>query len=333
MDAFPVADAGGKDICSEYGVSGYPTLKIFKGGEFAQEYSGPRDADGIVKYMRAQVGPASKLYASVDALNDKLKVIKEVVVVGVFASESDSLHKTFTKTADKLRESVQFGHVITGAAGDVALTGISGVSAPAVVLVRPAHLANKFESNYVVYKDEGDLNDWIKKNYHGIVGVRTQSNMDEFKGPLVVVYYDVDYVRNTKGTNYWRNRVLKVAKGHTKTRFAVANGDQFAGELDEYGLASPTGKDATPVVAARGADGKKYVMKEKFSVEALETFVENFEDGKLEPHIKSEEVPEDNNGPVYTAVGKNFDELVVNSKKDVLIEFYAPWCGHCKVSW
>ncbi|KAG0028482.1 hypothetical protein BGZ82_008423 [Podila clonocystis] len=34
--------------------------------------------------------------------------------------------------------------------------------------------------------------------------------------------------------------------------------------------------------------------------------------------------------PVETVTDATFDDKVVNSKKNVLVEFYAPWCGHCK---
>ena len=45
--------------------------------------------------------------------------------------------------------------------------------------------------------------------------------------------------------------------------------------------------------------------------------------------MKSEE-PVPNNGPLTIVVGKNFDEIVRDPTKDVLVKFYAPWCGHCK---
>lgn len=298
-------------------------MKIFKNGEFAQEYNGPRDADGIVKYMKSQSGPASREYKSFDELKQRLVNAKDVIVVGVFSSESDALAKKFHKTAGKLRESVTFAHVYTGSASD-SISALNDVVASAVegsvVLVRPAILKNKFEESAVVYDESDSLEDFVKANYHGLVGHRTQSNVADFNAPLIVAYYDVDYIKNAKGTNYWRNRVLKVAKeiGSKDVNYAVSNNVLFGGELEEFGADSTK---ETPVITARDKDNKKYIMQEKFSVDALKQFVEDFLAGNLKPFIKSEELPEDNSGPVKVAVGKNFDELVINNKKDVFIEF------------
>ena len=56
-----------KDLASQYDVRGYPTIKILRnGGKNVQEYKGPREADGIVDYLKKQSGPASTEIKSAD---------------------------------------------------------------------------------------------------------------------------------------------------------------------------------------------------------------------------------------------------------------------------
>ena len=57
---------------------------------------------------------------------------------------------------------------------------------------------------------------------------------------------------------------------------------------------------------------------------------EDFKSGTLPIHYKSSPVPETNDEPVKVVVGDTFEELVLTDDKYVLLEAYAPWCGHCK---
>ena len=93
-------------------------------------------------------------------------------------------------------------------------------------------------------------------------------------------------------------------------------------------------KDHLPVLRIiMPADMKKFQHPGKVSeltVDSIGTYIQEVLDGKVKPFLKSEK-PVDNTGkPVAVIVGENFEEIVKDSTKDVLVKYYAPWCGHCK---
>lgn len=85
--------------------------------------------------------------------------------------------------------------------------------------------------------------------------------------------------------------------------------------------------------AGNPQEGKtsKYLYSGNWESDSLDTFFASVKDGSASRWFKSEDLPDatHENG-VETLVGSNFVEAVSDPNSDILVEFYAPWCGHCK---
>lgn len=78
-------DEKNKDLASIYGIKSFPTLKIIKnGGKTVLDYKGPREAQGIVAYLKKQAGPASTVIKSTQDANDLIHGDK-IVIVSIWA--------------------------------------------------------------------------------------------------------------------------------------------------------------------------------------------------------------------------------------------------------
>lgn len=68
-----------------------------------------------------------------------------------------------------------------------------------------------------------------------------------------------------------------------------------------------------------------YDHEKEITAAEIEKFVESYLDGSMKPSIKSEPIPEKQEGPVQVVVAHSYKDIVLDDTKDVLIEFYAPW--------
>uniref|UniRef100_A0AAQ5XQX9 Thioredoxin domain-containing protein n=1 Tax=Amphiprion ocellaris TaxID=80972 RepID=A0AAQ5XQX9_AMPOC len=299
------------ETCGRFGVSGYPTLKIFRYGRDSAPYDGPRTAEGIYQYMKKQTGPDSVLLRTKEDLQAFVNNYDASIVGMVLHLLHDSymlLHDCYMCVSR------------------------------CVLLFRPPRLSNTFEDSLVVFKDYltiGSLRRFIRDHIYGLCPHMTLENRDRLRvRDLLTAYYDLDYHHNVRGSNYWRNRVMKVASkyGGRGLTYSVANKKDFLSELeDDFGLGTSDGGEL-PFVTIRTRLGHKYTMREEFTRDgqSLERFLDDYFAGRLKRYVKSEPVPERNTADVKMVVAESFDDVVNDPDKDVLIQFYSPSCPHCK---
>ncbi|RDX86423.1 Protein disulfide-isomerase, partial [Mucuna pruriens] len=316
-------DEKNKDLASEFEVKGYPTIKILRnGGKNVQEYKGPYEADGIADYLKKQIGPASTEIKSVDDVTAFIAENK-VAIVGVFPKFYGEEFDNFTVLAEKLRDDYGFGYTLNA---KHLPRGESSVAGPIVRLFKP------FDELFVDFQDF-HVEALEKFVLESSVPVVTVFNNDLSNYPFIVKFFNSPNTKvmlfinfTAEGAESFISKYREIAEQSRQpgVSFLVGDVKSTQGHFEYFGVK----EDQVPLIIIQRNDGKKF-LKPNLEPDHISTWLKAYKDGDIAPYLKSEPIPEANNEPIKVVVGASLPDIVFNSGKNVLLEFYSPWCGYC----
>jgi protein disulfide-isomerase A1 len=299
----------------QYGVRGYPTLIFFKNGNQIK-YEGGRTVDEMKVFINKKSGPASRFLAT-RAEHDA--AIKGDVIVAYVEDEESTEFKNWMRAATS-------GQLEDFALAHVHDKSIAGDLNGKVVIYKAGDEKLVFEDDKIT---KTKLVSWITTEGYPLaeeIGQPVWQRATNNKGKLAVIFVDsadkeqMDLVKT----------LAKQYKGKISFSFApTATQKQLAERWGASGQYFPTG------VYADFADGNPtiYVFDEetesRFDATSGARFLDQAMAGTYKSFLKSEPLPTQS-GPVNVLVGKNFEQVAFDDSADVFVEFYAPWCGHCK---
>jgi protein disulfide-isomerase A1 len=298
------------EVAKQFEVQGYPTIKFFIKGQ-PIEFNGGRTAADIVNWIKKKTGPPSTLLTSTDQLEEQKKANK--VLVAFAGSESSAEFDAFKQAALSL-DAVAFVHLATGTN---------------TITVYTEHNNGAAQLTGAATKDS--ILELIAKNRFPLVmDFEGDEAIERVFGAekAAIVYFsetDTDFTPT----------FTEIAKGEAgsdkELLFFTSKVTSGLGQrLADYIGVTAASAPALWIIHPANKDLSKFQHTGAYTAAAVKDFIAGFKNGSLEKIYKSEDIPISNDEPVKVVVGKNYDDIVKNSGKYVLLEFYAPWCGHCK---
>lgn len=309
-------------LAEKHGVRGYPTLKFYRKG-IPSEYTGGRQADDIVNWLNKKIGPPAKDLPTVDEAKAFIEA-HNVSIVGFFKDVTNDAAKVFLEVGSSVDDQV-FG--ITSA--DEVLKEYE-VEDGKIVLFK------KFDEGKAVYDGEVTI-----KDVQNFISVHSLPLVVEFNQDTAQKIFSGDVKSHllvflSKEAGHFEKHIDGIREPAKKYRGEVLFVTIDCDETDHERILEFFGLKKENVPAMRliklEQDMAKYKPENpEITAENILEFVSAFVEGKLKRHLLTQDLPEDwDKNPVKVLVGTNFHEVAFDKEKDVLVEFYAPWCGHCQ---
>ncbi|KAK6912066.1 hypothetical protein RJ641_024159 [Dillenia turbinata] len=296
------------------GIKGFPTLLLFVNGS-SQLYSGGFTAEEIVIWTRKKTGVPVIRISSVAAAEEFLK--KHETFVGPDYEE-------FVKAATADNE-IQF---VVVSDSDTLKVLFPDAKDGSLFLGLVKSEPERYTTYKGIFKMDKILH-FLDYNKFPLVATLTELNSVRLHAsPIklqVFIFAEIDDFKNL------RDSLEDVArKFKSKIMFVYV-------DIIEENLAKPLltlfgleESDKTIVAAFDNRIRSKYLLESDLTPNNIEEFCVGLSHGTVSPYYKSQPIPENTEGSIQIVVGKTFEELVLKSPKNVLLEVHTPWCINCE---
>ncbi|KAJ1963894.1 protein disulfide-isomerase precursor [Dipsacomyces acuminosporus] len=302
-------------VCIEMGIFAYPGIRVIKNGKFTMYHGSQKEAE-LVRYVLKSRTPIPAV--SADNFDHYTKSDR-VVVIGFMDDKESAQFKELEAFANDNIDKYTFGVV-----EDEKLAKKYGVAMPGVAVFK------QFEEDVDVL--EGDLTVDNLRRSAMVSSVPILSDYSyEYRGmryetglPFGYILYDGAEMRSKLERVFYP--IAKENKG--ALHFFLMSVTEFKEEVGNFEL-----RQKWPAFLIQNRlYGTKEIFPQRNELvgESIRAFISDYKEGRLKRKYKSEPIPEADDGDAFAIVGDQFNEVVFDKTKDVLVDYYDPWCRVCK---
>ncbi len=294
------------ELTVEFDIMSFPTLKLWNGEEFAPYESGINEHD-ITRFLLKNSYEIVKKLNSLEEI-ENFKKVSNIVVIFYGNNNNDSYR--FYEEFARDYEFALFGQseILADNAekGDVIAYSTRGMK-----------------------KFEGELEE---DKLFNLVSVNSLPLVSNFNDQIS----DVIFGKNRPGIFIIRSEAEK-----EKFNFVTKLAEKYDGKLifvssdiksklekrlaDLFEIETKKLPHVRIVAFNNDGDHRFYVNESECNEEGITKFIEDFNGDKLKPYFRSQAIPEKQEKNVYQLVGLEFDKIVKESDKNVMVQFYADW--------
>ncbi|GAU10998.1 hypothetical protein TSUD_112920 [Trifolium subterraneum] len=304
------------------GIKGYPTLLLFVNGT-SQPYSGGFTAEDIVIWATKKTGtPIIRITTEQEA--EKFLRKHHNFLVGRFDKFEGPEYEEFVSAAKSDNET-QFVEVSKVELAQVLYPDIKSTDNFLGVVKSEPERYTAYDGAFTLDK----ILEFLSYNKFPLITKMTEVNsVRVYNSPIkhqVFVFANIDDFKNLLDP---LQEVARTFKTKIMFIYVAINDENLAKPfLTMFGL-----EEATNTVVAAFENGmtSKFLLESKPTRSNIEEFCSNLVQGSLSPYFKSQPIPDNAEANVHVIVGKTFDEEILNSKKDVVLEVFTPWCFNCE---